>query len=228
MIFAVRYISFRRLRSRMRLLEQQAALDKERARIARDLHDDLGSHLTKIVLLSDLMLDYRSAPDKSSETAQRVSATARQIIKTLDETVWTVNPRNDTLPHLLDYIGQFAVEFLRTAEIRCLVDMPLRVPEKNVSPDVRHNLFLVVKETLNNVVKHANAGEVWLRVTTDEHFVTVVIEDNGRGFAHAPDNGCADGLRNMRQRIEEIGGEFKLESKPAAGTRIAITTPLNK
>src|SRR6185312_15422202 len=161
-----------------------------------------------------------NTPEKSGETAQRVSTAARQVIKTLDETVWAVNPRNDTLSHLVDYIGQFAVKFLRAARIRCHVDMPLRVPEKNVSTEVRHNLFLVVKEALNNVVNHAKATEVRLKITTGEHDVSIVIEDNGRGFEHAPDNGCADGLRNMRQRIEEIGGEFDLQSKPATGTRI--------
>src|SRR5581483_572354 len=100
-IVVVRYISFRRLRRKLQMLEAQAALDKERARIARDLHDDLGSHLTKIVLLSDLMVDYRHDAEKSGETADRVSTTARQVIKTLDQTVWAVNPRNDTLPHLI-------------------------------------------------------------------------------------------------------------------------------
>jgi ligand-binding sensor domain-containing protein/signal transduction histidine kinase len=228
MIFTVRYMSFRRLRSRLRMLEQQAVLDKERARIARDLHDDLGSHLTKIVLLSDLMLDYRHDTSKTGETAEKVSTAARQVIKTLDETVWAVNPRNDTLPHLIDYIGQFAVEFLRTAKIRCHVDLPLRVPDKMVSTEVRHNLFLVVKEALNNIVNHANATEVLLKVTASERDVSITIEDNGRGFEHAPDNACADGLRNMRQRIEEIGGEFDLQSKPSSGTRIAFTTPLKK
>ncbi|MBU6408800.1 MAG: hypothetical protein KGR98_00300 [Verrucomicrobia bacterium] len=224
-IVAVRYISFRRLRWRLRALEQQAALDKERARIARDLHDDLGSHLTEIVLLSDLMLD---DPDKSNHSARRVSETARQVIKTLDETVWAVNPRNDTLAHLIDYIGQFAVEFLRMAGISCQMDAPLRVPEKMVSTEVRHNLFLVVKEALNNIVTHANATEVSLKITINESDARIAIEDNGRGFALAPNNGSADGLRNMRRRIEEIGGEFDLQSRPATGTRITVTARLNQ
>ena len=223
MIVAVRYISFRRLRSRLRALEQQAALEKERSRIARDLHDDLGGHLTEIVLLSDLIAD---DPDKSNQTAQRVSDSVRQVIKRLDETVWAVNPRNDTLANLVDYIGQFAVEFLRMAGIYCHVDVPLQVREGNISAEVRHHLFLVVKEALNNVVNHAKATEVRLKITVNERDVSIVIEDNGRGFDHAPDNGCADGLRNMRQRIEEIGGKFDLQSKAASGTRIAVITPL--
>lgn len=223
----VRYIYFRRLHARLRSLEQQAALAKERSRIARDLHDDLGSNLTEIILLSDLMAGYPEEPGKSVETARRVSTTARRIIKTLDETVWAVNPRNDTLPHLVDYIGQYSVEFLRAAGIRCHMDIPLSVPTINVPAEVRHNLFLVVKEALNNVVNHADAKEVWLQVVADERAVRLVIEDNGRGFEQAPDNSRADGLRNMRQRIEEVGGEFDLQSKSAGGTRIAFEAPLN-
>jgi signal transduction histidine kinase len=126
---------------------------------------------------------------------------------------------------LINYIGQFAVEFLRMAGIRCHADLPLFVPEKNVSTEVRHNLFLVVKEALNNVVSHANASEVSLQISVEEKAIRLTIEDNGRGFDRAPDNGCADGLRNMRQRIEELGGEFNLESKSASGTRLAITAP---
>jgi len=225
-IVIVRYVSFRRLRSRLRALEQQAALDKERARIARDLHDDLGSHLTKIVLLSDLMLDGHKEPEKSGETAKRVSSTARQVIKSLDETVWAVNPRNDNLPQLVDYIGQFAVEFLRMAGIRCNADLPMKVPQKNVSTEVRHNLFLVVKEALNNIVSHSGAKEASLRIVIDDPWLRLTIEDNGRGFNGAPDNGSADGLRNMRQRVEEIGGRFDLESNLASGTRITVAAPL--
>ena len=232
-IVLVRYVSFRRLRSRLRLLEQQAALDKERARIARDLHDDLGSHLTRIVLLSDLMLDYRAQPEKSVETAERVSTTARQVIKSLDETVWAVNPRHDTLPHLVNYIGPYAVEFLRTAGIRCRPDLPLRVPDRSVSTDVRHNLFLVVKEALNNIVTHSGADEVRLEIAVDEDTIRITIADNGKGFdlptvRSAPGNGIPDGLNNMRQRMEEIRGTFHLESKPGGGTRIVATAPLTR
>jgi len=117
---------------------------------------------------------------------------------------------------------------LRTAEIYCHVDLPLRVREENVSTEVRHHLFLVVKEAMNNIVNHAKATEVRLKITTNEHDVCIMIEDNGRGFDQVPDNGCADGLRNMRQRIEEIGGKFDLQSKVTSGTRIVVTTPLNK
>jgi signal transduction histidine kinase/ligand-binding sensor domain-containing protein len=224
-VVTVRYVSFRNLRNKLRALEQQAALDRERARIARDLHDDLGSRLTRIVLLSDLITDNGSEPDKSIGNAQEISSTARQVIKALDETVWAVNPRNDQLPHVVSYIGQFAVEFLRTAGIRARVELPELVAERPVSAEVRHNLFLVVKEALNNMVRHAAATEAVLRVMIDEESIALDIEDNGQGFSGAAADDGADGLRNMRQRMEEIGGRFELDSRRGSGTKISFYCP---
>jgi signal transduction histidine kinase len=219
----VRYVSFRRLRLKLQFLERQAALDKERARIARDIHDDLGGSLTQVSLLSGLALRDWKAPEKSLEHVQQISATARQVIKALDEIVWAVNPRNDTLPDLINYIGQFAVEYLRAANIRCRVkaDHP---PPRAVSSETRHSLFLAVKEALTNVVRHAHATEVALHITATADAVVIAIEDNGTGFARAPDGPGADGLRNMRQRMEEIGGRFHVESS-AVGTRVLLVYP---
>jgi signal transduction histidine kinase/ligand-binding sensor domain-containing protein len=222
----VRYISFRRLRIKLQMLEQQAALDKERTRIARDIHDDLGGSLTQVALLSGLALRDWKTPELAGEHVQQISATARQVIKSLDEIVWAVNPRNDSLPELINYIAQFSVEFLRTANIRCRVKAPELPPQRSVVAEVRHNVFLTVKEALNNIVRHAQATEAWVRITAEGDSVVIAIEDNGRGFDQAPENGGADGLRNMRQRMEEIGGKFGVESIPRTGTRISLTYPL--
>lgn len=223
----VLYVSHRRLRLRLALLEQQDVLNKERMRIAKDLHDDLGTRLTKVVLLSGLAQRDQTAPQKLGEHLRKLSAAAHQVIGSLDETVWAVNPRNDTLPHLVNYIGRFAVEFLKTAGIQCAVDLPECPPNWVVPAAVRHNLFLSVKEALNNVVRHANARAVDLRISATEEYLEVSIQDNGCGFGQTPDADGADGLRNMRQRIEEIGGQFKLDSRPASGTRIVFTCPSN-
>ena len=224
----VRYVSFKRLHDRLRLMEQQAALQKERARIAKDIHDDLGADLTQIAFLGELAQQDRSEPDKVAERIGTISSTARQAVKSLDEIVWAVNPRNDTLPHLIDYAGQFAVDYLRPAGIRCRLDFPEQIPSRELSTNLRHNLFLVIKEALHNIVKHASATEIWLRVDLQEEMLEVIIEDNGRGFAQAPDNALADGLRNMRQRLAEIGGECRVESQPATGTRVILHLPWQK
>jgi signal transduction histidine kinase/streptogramin lyase len=225
-IAVVRYVSFRRLHRRLRLLEAQAALQKERARIAKDIHDDLGANLTQIAFLGELAQQDRAEPERAAERISNISATARQAIKSLDEIVWAVNPRNDTLAHLLDYAGQFAVDYLRLAGIRCRLDFPEQVPDRELSTDLRHNLFLAIKEALHNVVKHSAATEVWLRIAFTPAALDVGIEDNGCGFTKVPDDALADGLRNMEQRLAEIGGNCRIESQPAQGTKVSIHLPL--
>jgi signal transduction histidine kinase/ligand-binding sensor domain-containing protein len=224
-IAAVRYISFRRLRRKLRAVEQQAAIERERGRIARDIHDDLGNRLTKIQLLTGLAQRDRATPDKTVTHVRQISSAARQATDALDEIVWAINPRNDTLPHLIDYLGQFAVEFLRTAGIRCRVDLPEHPPVKSVSTEVRHNLFLVIKESLNNIVRHAQATEVSLIVLVTDESISVIIEDNGRGFNGEVKNNGADGLDNMRQRMVEIGGQFQIKSVPGSGTWVSFNGP---
>jgi signal transduction histidine kinase/ligand-binding sensor domain-containing protein len=221
----VRYASFRRLRMQVRLLQHQTALAKEKARIARDLHDDLGSRLTRIVLLNELTRHHREKPEKVEVHAQQSLVMARQAIKSLDETVWAVNPRNDTLAHLMNYIGEYAVEFLQTAGIRCRVDLLTNPPQRLVPSEVRHNLFLAIKEALNNIVRHANASEVRLRAEVTSDSFSIIIEDDGRGFADVTDNALADGLRNMRQRMNEIRGEFHIDSHPGSGTCVHLLYP---
>ncbi len=224
-IAIVRYVSFRRLQQELRVLAQQAALQKERARIAKDIHDDLGANLTQIAFLGELVHQDRDEPEKVADRIGKISSTARQAVKSLDEIVWAVNPRNDTLAHLIDYAGQFALDYLRLAGIRCRLDLPEQAPSRELSTDRRHNLFLVIKEAMHNIVKHAGATEVWLRITFTGDALDLVIEDNGRGFASAPDDALADGLRNMQQRMADIGGGFHVDSSPGRGTRIILRLP---
>jgi signal transduction histidine kinase/ligand-binding sensor domain-containing protein len=233
LIGVVRYVSFRRLRLQLRQLEQQAALHKERARIAKDIHDDLGANLTQISLLSELTRQDMASPEKAVEHLFKISGTARQVIKSLDEIVWAVNPRNDTLAHLIDYAGQFAVDYARLAGLRCRLDLPEETPVRELSTDVRHNLFLAIKEALHNVVKHAQATELWLRISATPQHLAILVEDNGCGFQPPPPprtppspvDDAGDGLWNMRQRMSEIGGECQIESQVGRGTKVSFELP---
>ncbi|HET7625699.1 MAG TPA: two-component regulator propeller domain-containing protein [Verrucomicrobiae bacterium] len=225
-IAIVRYVSFRRLQRELRALAQLAALQKERARIAKDIHDDLGADLAQIAFMGELAQQDRADPEQVAARISKISSTARQAIKSLDEIVWAVNPRNDTLAHLLDYAGQFAINYLQVAGIRCRLDFPEETPSRELSTDLRHNLFLVIKEALHNIVKHARASEVRLRIAFFGERLEVEIEDNGCGFSHEPDDALADGLRNMRQRMTDIGGEFRVESRAGVGTKIELRLPL--
>ena len=216
-IAGVRYVSFRRLRRQLEGAQQQAALHRERARIAKDIHDDLGANLTQIALLSDFARQDRESPATVDGHMGNISAKARQAVQSLDEIVWAVNPRNDTLAQRIIHIGQFALDYLQVAGVRCRLDFPDELPDREVSSDARHGLFLVVKEALNNVVKHARADEVRLRLALSPEGLRIEIEDDGRGFEGGAGDPWADGLRNMRQRTQELGGECRIASQSGAG-----------
>jgi ligand-binding sensor domain-containing protein/signal transduction histidine kinase len=216
---AVRYLSWRRLRLRLSEMKQESALNSERARIAHDLHDDLGAQLTQVTLLLELASENGMA--RNHHVAEGLE-TIRGAIQSLDETVWAVNPRNNTLPELISYIGQFAMEFLRRAKILCNLQLPEEVPDHPVSFELRHHLFLLVKEALNNVVRHARAREVQVRITTDATAFTLFLEDDGCGFITPTKEMQADGLHNMQYRAKEIGAELQVESRLGAGTCIMV------
>jgi signal transduction histidine kinase/ligand-binding sensor domain-containing protein len=218
----VRQIATRRLHLRMEQLERRQAVERERTRIAKDIHDDLGASLNLIAVLGDL-----AKQEKSGERIEKMSSTARQAVKSLDEIVWAVNPRNDTLSHLVDYICQYTNDYLRDADIRCLLDVPEQTPAREVPSNVRHNLFLAVKEALQNVVKHARASRVELRLHLEGDQLRMQIADNGCGFGDAPHDDRADGLNNMRQRLAEIGGECRIESAMGTGTTVNIALALS-
>jgi signal transduction histidine kinase/ligand-binding sensor domain-containing protein len=221
LIAIVRYVSYRRLRSKLSAIEQQAAIERERQRIARDIHDDLGNRLTEIQLLTGLA-QRNQETFKAGLHIHEISSAARQATDALDEIVWAINPRNDTLPHLINYLGQFATDYLRTAGILCRLDLPENPPAKSVSAEVRHNLFLAIKESLNNIARHANATEVSVRILATDNSLSVIIEDNGQGFNEAIKSSGADGLENMSRRIAEIGGQFKIKSQSGVGTSISF------
>ncbi len=221
-IAIVRYVSFRRWQAKMRLLEQRAALDRERTRIARDLHDDLGGSLNLAALTLDIAQRETSAGEPLNEKIHDCSTIVREASCSVDEIVWAINPRNDRLDHLVDYLSQFAVEYLQAAGILCIVDLPGSIVDQEIPPEVRYHLFLAVKEALNNITRHARAGKALLHVTVSKNQIAISIQDDGRGFEGRPDNASSDGLRNMRQRMEQIGGQFQLTSRPGAGTKIDL------
>lgn len=221
----VRCLSFLRLQRRLRLAEQRAALQHERARIAKDIHDDLGANLSQIALLSGLGQRDEGRQEKVTDLLNTISATAVQSINALDEIVWAVNPRNDTLSHLIEYTAQFALDYLRLAGIRCRFELPDIIPARELSTHVRHNLFLAAKEALTNVVKHSGASEAQFRVSLASSAIDVIIQDNGCGFNPDGESANGDGLRNLRQRLAAVRGECHIETQRGSGTRVTLRFP---
>jgi signal transduction histidine kinase/ligand-binding sensor domain-containing protein len=229
---AVFWISRRRIRRKLELLERQRALERERARIARDIHDDLGASLTRITMLSQgVRSDVQALPNTLCDVDQ-IYQTARELTRALDEIVWAVNPRHDTLDSLVTYLGRFAQSFLSTAGIRCRLDVPVQLPAWSLTSEIRHNLFLALKESLNNVAKHARATEVRISLELQTRGFVIHVVDNGCGFQQMPGeavisaNGGGNGLANMRKRVEELGGKCEWTTAPGEGTRICFTIEL--
>lgn len=213
------------------LAEQRHAIEQDRARIARDIHDDLGAGLTEITLLSELA--QRDEREKTPEYLGQISQAARGLVNGMDEIVWAVSPENDTLEGLVTYASKFAQNYLNTAGIRCRLDVPSRLPEVWVEAEIRHNLFLAIKESLNNVVKHSHATEATLRIRLAPDEFIISIEDNGCGMtaaAAAAYNPASPlervqsghGLRNLVRRLEESGGRCRVHSTPGEGTRVEL------
>ena len=230
----VRVISHRRLRNTLARLEQQRSLERERMRIARDMHDEIGSKLTKISFLSEhIQLDSeRSQP--FNDKIQSIAQTSRDLLKTMDEIVWVVNPRNDTLDNLTTYLSHYAVEYFQNTSIECELTLPAKIPHQPLSSEIRHNLFLTFEEALNNVLKHSGATNVKVTMNATSSSFELSIADNGKGFnIPAPNTQprggrSGNGLKNMRQRLSGIGGECFVSSRPKAGTCVTIRIRLKK
>ena len=223
----------RRMQRKLERLEQQRAIELERTRIAHDIHDDLGAHLTRITMLSESPRSESDNPAQAEININQIYDTAQELTRAMDEIVWAVNPKHDMLESLANYLERFALDFLEPAGIRCRLDMPLQFPVWPLTAEVRHSLFLAFKETLNNVAKHAAASEVRISLTIQGTAFTLAVEDNGRGFS--PGAGptkplgervhfeSGNGLENMRKRLADIGGRCEIVSAPGNGTKVSFT-----
>jgi signal transduction histidine kinase len=224
------WIARRRMRRKLERLEHQRVVERERTRIARDIHDNLGANLTRISLLSQSAQGELHHPGQAAAQLNRIYDTARELTRALDEIVWAVNPEHDTLDSLANYLGKFAQEFLGSLAIRCRLDFPVQLSQWPVTAEVRHNLFLAFKEALNNVVKHAASSEVSISLTVQTDSFVLAIRDDGRGFSPAapvlptrpePDRiAHGHGLANMRRRLEKIGGRCEIQSASGLGTEV--------
>ncbi len=228
--FTVRKLATRKYRRKLARLQQQHAIERDRTRIAKDIHDDIGAGLTQITLLGELA---RREPEQAAAHLDRISGSARRLTRAMDEIVWAVDPQHDTFSGLMDYISAYAEDFLRVAGIACRMDFPNELPAGRVEAEVRYNLFLALKETLNNIVKHAHATEVWLRLKLEPHSFSIVIEDNGRGLASSPAGHLpsapgeritsGSGLGNLEKRLAAVGGRCSVTSGAGEGTRVELT-----
>lgn len=209
-------------------VEHQRAMEQERTRIAQDLHDELGSGITEISMLVSRAKLSSASDEKRHQYLELVREKARETVMVLDEIVWAMNPRHDSLASLVSYLSIYADRFLGLANIAWRLDNAAGTANPIVDSRSRHQLFLAFKEALTNVVRHAGATEVLLSVRAENGELLLNISDNGRGFsptAPAPSE-AMDGIANMRTRIEKLGGRFEINGDPNHGATVRFSVPL--
>jgi signal transduction histidine kinase len=205
----------------------RAALAEERARIARDLHDDLGANLAEIAMISELARESLPPEHPARGPLDRIFNHAEGNTRRLGEIVWAVNPANDTLEHFTKYLCKFAQDYLSSAHIRCRFELPEIMPPGSFSAAQRYHLLLAAKEAIHNAVRHGHPGTVTLKLAVEGGRFTVEIRDDGEGCDAAAASTSPRGCGNMRLRMETIGGSFALKSAPGGGTNVSLSTPFS-
>jgi len=204
--------------------EGQRAIEAERSRIARDLHDDLGSSLTEIGVLASTGQRQPVGGDHTT-LFRNIAARARGLIGALDVIVWAVDPDDNSLQSLADYLSGFAGDFLLHSGLACRFKVPVTFPPVTLGGQVRHAVLLAVKESLNNLVRHAAATQVEFGMGLVEGVLEIVIRDNGKGF-NVSAGADGHGLKNLPTRLAKLGGSSQVDSVPGQGTTVTIRLPI--
>jgi signal transduction histidine kinase len=195
----------------------------ERARISLDLHDDIGSNLSKIALLGEVVK--RNHSNDSTVHIDKIISSSHEALQNMSEIVWALNPKNDKLENLTSYTRKYAMEYCDVAGIHCKVNIPDQISNIPISGAQRRNIFLAVKEALHNVVKHSGAKQAEIAFMKNEKEFEVIIRDNGKGIHLSDSSHLGNGLQSMKKRMTEVGGRFVIENK--SGTTVRLCVPLS-
>jgi signal transduction histidine kinase len=219
-------ISFRLMAQLALHQKERWLLQRERARIAREIHDDIGARMTQLVLHGEVAQS--GLPDGSETQLQlvQICEEARGLLSTMDEILWAINPRRDTLRDFAAYVCNYAQEFLKPTQIQCLFELDPEMSAAAFNLPLRRSLLMAIKETLNNAVKHSEATELRLQIQWQGQRLVVVVQDNGKGFDPAMIKSERNGLTNMAQRMAELGGSCLVTSQPGKGCRVEFSISL--
>jgi signal transduction histidine kinase len=213
----------RRLQLQQAAFEREKAVEKERSRISAELHDDIGGGLTAIRLMSEMLVE-SNTDDREKSYASRISSSANELVQKMNEIVWALNLSNDNLQSLVAYTREFTMSYLDDFGIQCHIDIPDAIPDIPVTGRNRRDIFLLVKESLNNIVKHAQASEVLLSLRFGRE-LQISIRDNGHGFDPSAVRRGANGLNNMRKRVRRLRARMDIRSNQ--GTSVQFDIPLS-
>lgn len=206
--------------------KMETMVRRERARIAADLHDDLGGGLTQLVILGDASKRAIPRDSAANNTLDRLCDQTRNLVRGMNEAVWLINSQRDNLRDFASYLGKYAESFFRDTPVRCRFDIEQNLPVLPCDISVRRNLFLAFKEALNNILRHSGATGMRLIVRQDRNGIRIVISDNGRGFDPSTLDGEGNGLENMKQRAREAAGTFQIECGEGGGCSVTLVAPL--
>lgn len=212
---------------KIKRLKAQTALSDERSRIARNMHDDVGARLAQLTVLHDVFSMEHELPPAAHKDLTSLSGFTRDAINALDEAVWTVNPRNDKLPALATYLIQYIDSYLAPLGVTYRVDSPNTWPNIPLRAGTRHEVALAFKESLQNIIKHAEATEVMVSLRYEDKQFIISVADNGRGFTHQSSIPGQDGLRNMDQRLKSVNGTCYWSTNETGGTTVEMKLTLS-
>ncbi|MGH2563892.1 MAG: ATP-binding protein, partial [Ginsengibacter sp.] len=217
------YFSFR-TRKQKSEFEKKQAIEKERTRIATDMHDDLGAGLSRIKYLSQSILNKKIEDEIMKTELKKITNFSDEMSEKMGEIVWALNEKNDTLADLIAYTRSYTVEYLANHNIQCEANTPLHLPGTFITGEMRRNIFLSVKECLHNIVKHAGATRVNFSVQLDG-MIQIIIHDNGKGIDWSNQRAFSNGIQNINTRMNEINGKVKFLKEQ--GTKVLLTIPMN-
>lgn len=221
--FVTRYYFRQKMKLQREQFERERVVETVRARISQDIHDEIGSGLTKISLMGQrLKTQIQHGKELDPTLLEKITESSKEVIGNLGEIIWTVNPKHDNLQSLLAYLRNYIANFFEHTSIQCTIDFPEEIPAVTISAHIKHNLFLVIKESLNNIIKHAEATKVDVNFELSDHTFCFGIVDNGEGIADVKGRDFGNGLINMKNRMEAINGNFEIKSEMNKGTTIML------
>ncbi len=211
-------------RARVRRLVE---VERVRTRIATDLHDDIGSSLTQIAILSEVALSHAQRHDPVlTEMVERIGETSRELVDAMSDVVWAVNPAEDRLSELVQRIRRFGADLSDSQQVEFRFHAPGSDQNVVVDADERRATYLVFKESINNAIKHSGCGKVDCELTVAEGWLVLTVHDDGSGFDPEA-GGRGRGLASMKSRARSMRGEFSIASHPESGTTETLRLPLS-
>jgi signal transduction histidine kinase len=213
----------RKLEKQHMILEKQQAIEQERTRIAADMHDDLGTGLTKIKFITEHISEKMQTRETILPELQKLKTSSSELVESMAEIIWTMNEKNNLLSDTLYYLRSYAVNYCEDNNLDCRFEIPETFTDETVSGNIRRNIFLLLKECLHNIVKHAGAKTVTIKTLISEN-LELSIKDDGKGFSEATVTAAGNGIINMKKRVNELNGFIRFENRN--GTTVTILLPL--